>query len=139
MSWKNFLTEVINACEEKKVFYEGLEKWIYKTIPDVEKEASAFHVSVGPTPYFQQLLVEVHILTGIILHEFTVNKEGKRAREEYNAYQPKTINAVYRTTSQGYFKFDFISGGIPLLIIEVTEKDLDRTIRFIQQILKTWE
>ena len=135
MSWEKFLGEIKNACKEKDVAYEDLKRWIYETIPNVEKIASAFHVSIGPTPKFQDLLVDVHILTGSILHEFTV-KEGK---DEYNIYQPKAINTVQQTTSQGVVEFRFLSSGSLLFTIEIEEKYLDNTRRFVHQVVTTWE
>ena len=135
MSWKGFLNEVIAACKEKNVPYADLKKWIYAMIPNVEKDALAFHVFTGPTPSFQDLLLEFHILTDNILYEFTINEESK----EYNIYRFKTITAVYQETSEGYVEFDFRVGSAPLLIIEIREEELDRITRFIQEIVARWE
>jgi len=134
MSWKEFLGEIEKACKEKKVAYEDLKRWIYDTIPYVEKDATAFLVSLGPTPESKKLLTEVHILTGKILHEFTVYEEKK----EYNIYQPKTISAIHQTTENGYVKCIFLSGSTRFFRIEDNEKNLKSVTRFVQQIAKTW-
>lgn len=135
MSWEKFLGEIEKACKEKKVAYEGLKRWIYEVIPNVEKNASAYHVAVGPTPRFKKMSLEVHVLVGGILHEFTVTGGAK----EYNIYKSRALHVVHQSTSEGYVKFEFYSfSTAPLLIIEVEEKYMDTTRRFVQQIVKTW-
>lgn len=132
MRWKSFLVEINKACRKKKVSFAKLKKWIQESIPNIEKETSIFLVSLGPTPTFPNLLLDIHILTDSILHEFSIYKRKQR----HYIYNMKKLSSIRDTRTDGYVTFDFMSDTGDLFAIEIDEKELKTLNEFVQAVLK---
>lgn len=136
MSWKKFVSEATATCRNKEVPYAEIEEWIHTSIPNVKKEISGFLISVGPTPKYKTLLVDIHILTDSVLHEFTVFKKEK----EHSIYQLKAIIAVWEHVVQEEFlQFQFFANvPTPVFYIEVGREKWKEGRAFTHEILTKW-